>query len=199
MVTAWLASQAELAPDALLPPSLPYPAHHPLPVLTHVSSPPRSVRVRRHHHLAGNADDGEGADGSCVSEAAGTPWTRALDASTRRHPLEPRRRPSPPQVSSGRPRRFLLAARSRTGREEDEDPPDPIVAAWPAWPRRPCKGLARLGPSPSFYFYLFFSHPSTWTPTWAGPTLHPCTAQISSRPCLLFKFWNWLIKWVKNQ
>jgi hypothetical protein len=60
--TAWLTCTVTDAPDTLLPPSPPYPVHHHLTVLTHVSSPPKSVGERRHHHSAGNAD-GEGADG----------------------------------------------------------------------------------------------------------------------------------------
>nr|XP_051196727.1 CASP-like protein 4U1 [Lolium perenne] len=91
--------QIGLAPDFLVSPSLfPY-AHRPPPVLMPTSAPSRPTGVRRHPHLAGNAD-GRGAGGSGYCWSGGRRQTRALDT---RNPPPPARVSTPTIVAQTAP------------------------------------------------------------------------------------------------
>jgi hypothetical protein len=97
-------------------------------------------------------------------------------------PLPPpstRRRPPLLQVSPWTAPVFSLSGRPRTGREEDEDRPDPFERAWPLG-HVGHAGLAHPGPF-SFFFSFFFPPP---TGIAAGPAHFSNSAQPSQLPAL---------------
>jgi hypothetical protein len=187
VVTARVTGKLGLAPVVLSSLSQFPPTHRPLPILTHTpvptGSPETDVTSPVRELLRGKP-----AGRSCREERdvavapLDAPWGR-LDSPSLHPDLAVAQ--NPPTIAAGKPLiapPFASSSRAYTDTGERHLPMR--ACAWAAWPRRPCNGLARLGPL--FFLFFFFTSP-TWKPLLGRPNTPPPAQPRIFPPDLIFE------------